>query len=478
MHSLRLTIIIFFILFIAAPLQLLAQTDSVSRLVLSEAEFLAIVRKFHPYLEQSRLEQQKADAALRESRGEFDPVLKTGYDRKTFDSKLYYSYFNPEIKIPTWYGIEVYGGLEEILGTRTDIERTIGQTSYLGVSVPLGKDLVLDKRRAVLQQAKIMQQQTREEQRLAVNDLLYEAIGAYWSWVKEYQVYTVISKLLQLNEERYRLICIEAQQGARAAMDTLEAMAQVQQFRIQESEAALKFQNAGLELSNYLWLQEKQAFPWNNRIIPDTTWLAKSDWAPGLPALDELITTATIEHPKLKAYQYKTDWMRVERKLKFQSLLPKLDLKYNLLNKGYNVLNKVDGAFLENNYKFGIDFQMPLLIRQGRGSFQQAGFKLRQLNLEIDQSRLEVENKIKAYYNEVLTITNQIRQSEKAYSLYQQLFDGEFLRFRMGESTVFLINARENKAFEAFQKLLELKTKWYKSQAALSWSTGSLKVVN
>lgn len=478
MQLFRTVILIAFVLLITATQQLVAQTDTSSGLVLSEAQFLAIVRKFHPYLEQSRLEQLKADAALRESRGAFDPQLNTGYDRKTFDSKLYYSYWNPEIKIPTWYGIEVYGGLEEILGTRTDIERTLGQTSYLGVSVPLGKDLVLDKRRAVLQQAKILQQQTREEQRLAVNDLLYEAIGTYWTWVKEFQVYAVLTKILRLNEDRYRLICIEAQQGARAAMDTLEAMAQVQQFSIQQSEAALRFQNAGLELSNFLWLAEKQAFPWNNRIIPDTAWVTQSDWTPGLPALEELVTTATVDHPKLRAYQYKTDWMRVEKKLKFQSLLPKLDLKYNLLNKGYNAFNKVDGAFLENNYKFGVDFQMPLFIRQGRGSYQQASYKLRQLNLEVDQSRLELENKIRAYYNEVLTVTRQIQLSEKSYSYYQQLFEGEYLRFRMGESTVFLINSRENKAFEALQKLFELKTKWYKSQAALSWSTGSLRLSN
>jgi outer membrane protein TolC len=454
------------------------QTDSVSRKELSEAQFLAIIRNYHPYLEQARLTIEQANSTVLESRGSFDPVLQTSFDRKTFDDKLYYSYFNPEVVIPTWYGIEVYAGVENILGERTDVERTLGKTSYLGISVPLARDLVLDKRRAILQQAKVVQQQSRVEQVAIVNDLLFDALSAYWNWVKEYQVYNLLKNSVSLNKDRFRFIRIEAMQGSRPPIDTIESLAQLQQFQFMESDAYLRFQQAGLALSDFLWVKGKEVFPWDGSIIPDTSWLQQKAWNRPMPPLEDMLNRVATMHPKMKSYALKNDWLAIERKLKFQDLLPKADLKYNLLNKGYNVFNKVDGAFLENNYKIGFNLQMPLLLRQGRGAYQQTNNKIRQLELQMDQTRLEIENKLRGYYNEVFTISRQIELYESTFNNYQKLFIGEDLRFRMGESTLFLLNARENKALEALQKLLELKTKWFKSNAALTWSEGRLEFVN
>lgn len=465
-------IVLLIIGFFIQPLPALAQVADSTFLSLNEQQLLAIIRQYHPYLQQANLQVDQAGAFIRESRGAFDPVLSTGFDKKTFDEQLYYTYFNPELVIPTWYGIEIYGGLEEILGNRTAVERTVGKTSYLGVSVPLAKDLVLDKRRAVLRQAKIMLNQTSAERQNLVNDLLNESLTTYWNWVKEYQVFKVLQDAVQVNTDRYKFIRAEAQQGLRAAIDTTEALTQLQQFQLMEAEAYLRFQNAGLELSNFLWQNENRPFDWNERIVPDSTWQTRADWITELPPLEELVLAARLEHPKLKAYQFKLGVQEIERKLKFQNLLPKADLKYNLLNKGYNVLDKVDRAFLENNYKIGFDFQLPLFLRQGRGAYQQTQLKIRQTNLDIDQLQLEIENKIRSYYNDLMILKKQINITENSYSNYERLFRGENLRFTVGESTLFLLNARENKVLESLQKLVELKTKWFKSKAALVWAGG------
>ena len=466
--------VIIWLLYLVQGIPVTGQAQSADSVLytLSESELIAILRKYHPYLQQANLQVDQAKAFIRESRGAFDPLIAGGWDKKTFDDQLYYNYFNPEIVIPTWYGIEIYGGLEEVIGTRTDIERSLGKTSYLGISVPLAKDLVLDKRRAVLQQAKIMLNQTGAERQNLINDLLNESLSVYWAWTRNYQVYKILNNAVQVNSDRYRFIRLEAEQGLRAAIDTTEALTQLQQFQLMEAEAWLQFQNAGLELSNYLWLEESQPFAWNDRIVPDSSWMTINDWNNDLPALDELVRTASLEHPKLQSYQFKLGVQEIERRLKFQSLLPKADLKYNLLNKGYNVLDKVDRAFLEINDKVGISFQMPLFLRQGRGAYQAAQIKIRQTNLEIDQVRLEIENKVRNYYNELMTLRKQIGINENSYENYLRLFRGESLRFEVGESTLFLLNARENKVLESLQKLVELKTKWYKSKASLVWAGG------
>ena len=49
---------------------------------------------------------------------------------------------------------------------------------------------------------------------------------------------------------------------------------------------------------------------------------------------------------------------------------------------------------------------------------------------------------------------------ELAYQNYIRLQRAEEIRFQNGESSLFLINARENKALEALQKLQELRAKY------------------
>jgi outer membrane protein TolC len=58
---------------------------------------------------------------------------------------------------------------------------------------------------------------------------------------------------------------------------------------------------------------------------------------------------------------------------------------------------------------------------------------------------------------------------------FEKLLKAEETLFRNGESSLFLINSRENKVLETERKLIELKAKYYKTIYALQWSTGLLK---
>ena len=51
---------------------------------------------------------------------------------------------------------------------------------------------------------------------------------------------------------------------------------------------------------------------------------------------------------------------------------------------------------------------------------------------------------------------------------------GEETRFVNGESTLFLLNAREQKTIESEQKLVELKAKVQKAAVNVKWAAGVL----
>jgi len=438
--------------------------------VLGRTNFISVIRQYHPVVLQANLRVQRAEAGIIQARGGFDPVISSSMDRKTFDGKLYYSYFNPQLTIPTWYGLQVKAGLEEVIGERVTSEATLGKTSYLGVKLSTN-ELLFDARRAALRQAQAIRSLSETDRRLAVNDLLNEALASYWEWQKEYQNYRLLSDIININEERLRLVRSEFLYGNRPAIDTNEVLAQLQNFRQQQNAAWLSFQNAGVALSNYLWLQDAKPFDWHRQIIPDTNALhiTRNEH---LAAILELTETSMEDHPKMESYRNKLDILETERKLKAQYLIPKLSVNANMLNKGYEAPGEVSRSMLENNYKLGIDFTMPLLLRDARGTYQSSKLKIQETRLERDATQLQLQNKIRAYYNEVMSLYEQIENYENAYHNYQKLYSGEQTRFAIGESTLFLLNSRENKVLETRQKLVELKAKWHKSYTGLMWAAG------
>jgi outer membrane protein TolC len=457
-------------------LQISYGQDSASNKILSPENFITIVKQFHPIIRQANISIEKAKADITTARGGFDPSLYLNTDQKTFDGKNYYSYVNPELKIPTWYGIEVKAGLENNGGQFLESEVTSGQSSYIGISVPLAKNLLMDKRRATLQQAKIFKSQTEAERQNTINDLLYDAYSSYWNWVKEYQVYSIISNTVKVNEARFELIKIAYRQGDRPAIDTVEALTQLQSFQYLQSESWVKLKNAAVEVSNFLWLANNSFYQLGDDVKPGEKWDEQAIADLPLPVLDELLYNARLTHPKLKMYNYKLQWLQVEKKLKFQSLLPTVNVKANLLNKGYDMFNGIGKTgFYENNNKFGLDIGLPLRLSEGRGGYKTAKLKIQETNIEVSLQEQAIENKIKTYYNELLGLQQQVKIYEAAFKNYQTLFRGEDTRFKAGESSLFILNSRENKQLEAQQKVAELKTKYFKALQAVQWAAGQLR---
>lgn len=446
-----------------------------SLLVLSKDEVVSIVKKYHPVVRQADILVYKSEAAILTARGGFDPKITTDFSRKTFDREFYYSYFNPNLTIPTWYGVELKAGVEEIYGERLSNETTIGKTSYAGVNIPVTKGLLFDERRATLRQAQLVLDMSEAERRQMVNTVLYDALTAYWLWVKQYNIYHIYTEAVALNKQRYNMVKNEFLQGNTPAIDTVEALAQLQSFMLLQNEALMDFTNAGYELSNYLWLDNNQPVAWNERVVPDTSSLEFNNIDGIVPPLEQLLLEAANNHPEIQKAATKIDYYEIERKLKAQQIRPGLDISAHLLSKGYGMPQELTTPFLVNNHKIGVSFSMPLLLRKERGAYKEARLKKMDASIERDYVQLEIENKIKSYYNEVLTLQKQITIYQDAYSNYARLLNGELTRFDVGESTVFLVNTRENKLLEARQKLLELRVKWHKSYAGMLWASGVIQ---
>lgn len=450
--------------------QVLLAQDSLS--VLNSEQVLLLVKKYHPIARQAQIGVQQSNANITLARGAFNPIIGGYLAQKNFNQIEYYNFTNAQIIIPTWYGIELSGGIQDLTGQRLNQDETNGKTSYAGISLPLAKNLIIDKRRAFLQQAKLYQTMAKAEQRALLNDILMGAMEHYWQWVNAYQSYVIMNNNLSINKTRLELIKKTFINGERPAIDTIEAITQLQSFEYRKNEYWLAFQNAGLTLSAYLWKSNNEPYYLPENVIPQTGWENEMNLTNFNLVLADLLNTAE-NNPTLVQYKSKIDVSVVDKRLKFQELLPKIDLSYNHLNKDYAWNN--EGLLLNNNYQYGIKFEMPLFLSEGRGEYRMAKLKLEASKLDLNLKQQQVEIKVKQYFNEYVNLKKQIILQSAAYSNYTQLLKAEETRFFNGESSLFLINSRESKALEAQEKLIELKTKYYKTIYGLQWSAGLLQ---
>ena len=423
--------------------------DSILK-TLSVSEFIEVVKKYHPVAKQAQLIPEQAKAELLIARGGWDPTIYSTYDSKTYDGANYYSYFENKISVPVWYGIEVNAGYDFAYGSNINSESKLPKDGlgYLGISVPLLKNMLMDKQRAALRKAQIFREASEQQRLIILNDLLLAVIRFNA---------TVQSNLF----------------GDRAAIDTTEALTQLQNRQFQLNDARLLFLNSGLELSNYLWLENEQPRAFDSAIIPTPLSSQFTQQELLLSKLDDLTFQLRQTHPVLLNYNFKLRQLDIERKLKIENLKPTLNAKYNVLSERLNFQSNT-GIVFSNNYKFGINFAMPLTFMQGRGALRLTKIEIQNTRYAIDYKQQELANKLRSYFNELINLQQQTKLYEETVSGYKTLFDGESIRFNNGESSLFLVNARENRFLDSQVKLRELQAKYYKTEAALKWTVGNI----
>jgi outer membrane protein TolC len=333
----------------------------------------------------------------------------------------------------------------------------------------VAKGLLMDARRAALQQAKIFQQLSVQEQRTIINNLLFEAAKAYWMWWQQYQVQVLFGQAIKNAEQRFRLVKTAFQIGERPAIDTIEALAQLQSFQIRASELQLEVSNTQLDVNVFLWQENGEAYSLPQAVTPQQQ----------MPALlenmqmDKLLQNVQL-HPDLQQYRFKLEALQVEKRLKFQSLLPSVYLKYNQLNKSHSLQKSFSTPWLENNFRYGVAVSIPLRLSEGRGEYRKAKLKIEQTELEQINKQILLQTKLRQYYNEWRGLRQQIALQQQAIQSYAALQRGEEVKFTNGESSLFLVNSRELKTLEAQQKLIELQGKEQKAVASALWAAGTM----
>lgn len=430
---------------------------------LSYNEFLGYVKKYHPLVKNAQLTLNKAQADLMMARGAFDPKIEVDYAKKQFKDKEYYSLLNSSFKIPTWYGIEIKAGFENNEGYYLNPEHTtpMDGLASLGISVPVGQGLWINKRMADLSKAKTQIKLSEAEVKLEAIAVLYDASLAYFNWKKNYEEVQLYQNYIQNAQSRYKGIQSLIEQGDKPAIDSIEAGITVKNRLLSLEDSNLKLAKARLELSNYLWLDNAVPMEISDALIPETQ--LESTIQETLKTNSLLTEANTLEnHPKINALQSKIDILNIERKLNANELLPKINLGYSYLSDA-NYLKDFD----RENYKVGIDFSFPLFLRKERGKLKLTKYKIQEAEYIMDVERQQLSNKIQAQKTEIQSLNRQLAIIKKLAQDNKTMLDSEERLFSFGESSLFLINTRENNLVSAKLAQISLSNRFYVSNSEL-----------
>ena len=430
------------------------------------------VLAMHPAARQADLLPQQAASVLLRAKGGFDPRFFGDYAEKRFNGKQYFQFSETGVKWPVRAGMELKGSFNYARGNFLNPENSLptnGQAAF-GLEWSLGQGLLYDERRAALDDARVTAEFNKALRASSLNDLLFDAAKAYWSWFYAANSVEITQNALEQVKIRHVSLVESFLQGDKPAVDTLETFIQLQNRQLDLQFARMEARTSALELVNFLWTSPSA--PLDTALLPVPP--ADNMLSAQLPDLNNF---SAATHPDLMQYAAKRRALEIERKLKNEKRKPVLNVNYALLGNQWTFFPTagLEGpSVVANDMKWGVNIYYPLLNRKARGDYDLTKIKISQTDLNIQQKIREITTKTGQYITEANTLLAQVNTFRQITENYRTLLDAEIEKFAQGESSVFLINTREQRWLDARLKYLKLVAEWKKAEAGAKWAAGQL----
>jgi len=432
--------------------------------------FKMMVFKNHPFVSKAMNMQKLGDAERLKAKGSLDPSVSSNIGNKQMDGKEYYWTSNTSLKIPTWVGANLKSGYESNRGSYLSDDMYVPGSGlwYMGVEIPLGQGLFYDERRLQLQQARNLQQMGALDRQIMLNDLLLDAYSSYWLWTEAYRKFLIADEGFQLAKQRFEAVKSQVATGDTPPIDTVEALILLENRTIDRLQSKNNLANSKLVASTFVWNDSTQPILIPEIVKPQSRVQLTSELI--LNISDRVDTLPVVQ----QAY-YKIEQMELELKWKREQLKPTVNLNYNLLTKPIG--NESLAAFSTQNYKFGVTGYVPLFLRKERGGLKQTKLKLENANLDYSVKKREYQVKVQTMQNELNQVRAALETQKRLVEHTRKLRDAELIHFEMGESSLFLVNTREQAYLTSENKLVEIEIKLMVNILKMKWMMNELSNV-
>lgn len=425
------------------------------------SDVLYWVLKNHPVLKQANNYLPIAKAELLASRGAFDPSVSIYRSEKNEGSNKFYRNQNLDVYIPNYFG----GGIS-ISNPFNKTQSGESGSLSVGAELPLLKGLITDYRRTALGKAKINVKMSLAERDQWINDVVRDVFTEYAQWLLAHESAEQIEGVLRLATERQRGLRKLYESGAGTSVDTLETFVQWQQYKAKFDLAVWKKEKQRLMLSMYLWDESGTPIEPLSTVYPTSAGLA---W------IDSMVAEASgfinnpqnteVLQPALRMSLLKVESQQLEFNLAKNQMLPSLNLQYGYYQP--NAAWRISPNTATQSTGFGLGFQSSLFLKQQRGQY-------RQLQLSLENAKLEVDNKQRNYAVKSSALLQEFQVQKSQFDQWlgvsrnqRKLYDMEARRLEAGDVNFFVLNTREMRLLDL--NLLALEYKFLYQQSGISY---------
>lgn len=436
--------------------------------VLTERDLAQIVYHNHPVIKQAKLLPGFAAQEIRYATGAFDPKLEVHWYEKDLKGINYYRQWDNFIKTPIWIG-DFKTGYERYTGINVNPESFTPPQGYFyfELQIPLTRNLVIDAHRAALFQARQLTQMNAAERQKAVNKTMFYAVKSYWDWFDAHKAYALQEYGVRIARFRLDGIREGVLTGDNAPADTLEAHLELLKRLQSLAEAELRRNNAKIVVSTFVWSDEGQPAELKDSVVPVDTFIAQP-----LPRSleDSLAALAGQAHPEILKSLAKIKQLEIEVKLQRQQLIPLLDFDFKpLFIPGTQILKPEN---LLGTFKLGANFYTSLFMRKERAKLELSKLKVQSARWDLDDKRRQAEAGVRAAYNELKQLASLIELQGRTVATARLMLEVENTRFDNGESSLFVVTARERSLLSEKEKNISYLAKYAKARVALFEAAG------
>lgn len=434
--------------------------------ILTLQSVLTLVEEGHPLLKGSQTEKMVASGKLLKALGEFEPTIVNDWEleRLAKQSSTESVGFNDTfVEMRHKSGVRGFAGFRAGIGDVKVADLGLGTSNQplLGIAIPLLRGLNTNPAHAELKKSNLADKQAKFEIQQTRQELYFGAATQYWNWVAAWKFMEIQKKAVVVAEERLDQLMKQGFEGSIATFDVDEGRLEVQRRRGGLIKTMRMVDEEKLKLALFLWEDEQFSSP-NNYKAP---LFPPSQKIYSLHALEKGKQRAANARPELQMVSLEAELNQIDLKLADNNLLPDLTLEAEPTRK--------PGEFvLGLGYRFGVRLSFPFYQRKARGELLQETGKAQRLKLlqryQLKKITLDVENA----HSAVTRAEERIKVSKQALLLAKKLEKGERTRFKLGATTLLIVNMRERNVLHTAKEWITTMTDYQKAQAFYQWSTG------
>jgi outer membrane protein TolC len=435
---------------------------------LTLADVLRSAEAAYPPLRAAELERDLARADVLSAEGGFDVSWRT---RASATPLGYYQYqrIDTVIEVPTQlWGSTFFAGYR--LG-RGNIPSYYGELDTLsqgevrgGVNVPLWRNGPTDRRRASLWRAEAgrrVADLSVAQQRLEIERA---ASVRYWDWVAAGRRLAVARDLLALAVARDEGLRARVERGDLPAFERNDNARAILQRQSQLASAERALQGAALELS--LFVRRADGSP----DVPDSSRLPSGlpEPAPVDPARQESVEAAVRRRPELGRLLALREQSEIELRWAENQRAPALDAQVVASRDIGGGSPTLRPTVLEA----AVLLDVPLQTRVAQGRVDAAGAQIARVEAQRAFARERIAVEVRDALVALDTSRQRVEVARREIDLARQLEQGERSRFDLGESTLLLVNLREQATVDAALREVDALADYHRAAAAYRAATG------